>query len=461
MKSGLWFLTKCALEEVTGGWGVTKANFECFIPDYADQWAIFNNNNEYDIFSKAVINEPDFETRIRAKDALHVKGEPYGTDGIIYENAYGNGIHLVYKVHHGSAPELQKLVIIDSHQGANKTFTFELSYTGTPEISPSIHGEASRIEARNNSKILLETPSPVNHNEGFYIRQWDSVGKRGSGIKKPEVWDSGIINPKREIISMPIRRKGAGLYEITKTVTKAFQDVAIFPMITDAVFTFYPEPHPPVTAGDGFVWRSGVDETFTAMRNGAGIGADSNDASGNLALIQASTTTDQYAQTYRSEFLFDTSSLAGLIILSASLNIRGSGKNSTLGGFVKVDKVSPASDLIFVNSDFNIVNHGMESQSDTVLPISAWNAAGYNVLDLNNVGIGNLSLTDVSRYGLKTSFDLSGNAPAWQSGAYSFIQGHFTDEVGTGLDPYLEVITNGQRGRTAGGTGFLGRLGMQ
>ena len=446
--SNIWTPINCNLENVTNGWEVNKTNFECTIPKYADDWAIFNNNNRFDIFTKLDINEPDFETRIRAKDALHIEGIPYGTDGIIYNNAYGNGIHLVYKVHHGRAPELQELIIIEEvAKGNNKYFTFELSYDGTPEWSPNIlPNNITRMQARDNNRILLETPSPINHNNGFYVRQWNSSGKRGSGIKTPEIWDSGIDElQKREIVSMPLRRKNNGLYEITKTVTKSFQDTAVFPITTDAIFTIYPEPYIATTAGDWKARRSTIGEHWNFQRGGIGTIVQSSITTMDTQLNFSPAATDWYAQMARSIICFDVPVIEN--IQSAALKIMGQDiLNELYDMHMTLQEATTANNTVGHITDYENNRDNTVEFVDNRLEYADFLLEAYNDMVLNSAGLTALgSGGSIFKLCLRNDADFDNSTARLGWGPVgpkrARLRSYASDQTGVDKDPYLELTT--------------------
>lgn len=234
-----------------------------------------------------------------------------------------------------------------------------------------------------------------------------------------------------------IRGSGIRLYYPSTYIGKNINSLEL-PLLLNTESTFNPDANVETTSVDGLAQRHDVDEVFSTIRNGAGTYAADADISEIHFRVLASTTTNQYAAITRSFLLFDTSSIPDNdTIDSAVLSVfGGTPLTSTFGGTVKVDTVSPASNTALVAADYNIANHGMVSQSDTTLNIASWNTAAFNDLTLNATGRGNVSKTGISKFGMKTSFDMDNTAPTWSSADASRVNGNFAESAN---DPKLVV----------------------
>ncbi|KKR90861.1 MAG: hypothetical protein UU41_C0055G0001, partial [Candidatus Roizmanbacteria bacterium GW2011_GWA1_41_13] len=113
--------------------------------------------------------------------------------------------------------------------------------------------------------------------------------------------------------------------------------------------TFYPDVDPETTSVDGFVQRSGADESWSTLRNNAvGSYGYPSSAAGEIQWIQSNTTANNWRGLKRSYFLFDTSGLPDdAVINGATLSIYGESK---------VDEgtaIAPSTNIYSGNPDSN------------------------------------------------------------------------------------------------------------
>ncbi len=205
--------------------------------------------------------------------------------------------------------------------------------------------------------------------------------------------------------------------------------------------TAYPDPNPETTTVDGFVFRQGVNETWSTIRAGAG---NANDSTGSDMFVgfDNSGTTNQYAAIYRIITLFDTSSLTGVASISnAVLSLYGETKTDGSGNApdYNIYTSTPASNTDLINSDYGQI--GTTAQA-TAITYSSISTSGYNDFTLNATGIGNISKTSVSKFACRdTTYDAVGASPTWGSAFNSTSILFFAaDRTGTSQDPKL-VIT--------------------
>lgn len=207
-----------------------------------------------------------------------------------------------------------------------------------------------------------------------------------------------------------------------------------------STLTSFPDPSTGATTVDGNVERGGVDQTFAAIRVGAGTLVD-NAAGLTSTSVNCSTTSNQFKQIDRSIFTFDTSSItAGATISNAVFSIWGNDKGNQIGSYaLHVAGATPASNNVLVAADY--------SQCQTTsfaniayASISATNVA-YNDFTLNASGIANISKTGISKFSLQFSWDILNDTTGltWISNGVSYFNGDMADTAGTSNDPKLVV----------------------
>ena len=159
--------------------------------------------------------------------------------------------------------------------------------------------------------------------------------------------------------------------------------------------TFYPDANPESTSVDGYVARTGVDETFSTIRGGAGTTANDSDNDEGYATLIASTTSNQYAQMFRSIVLFDTSSIPdGDTISSATISFYGNFKFNGLGSTnleMDVTASTPAANTSLVAADYQQLG----STSFGSVSYASYSTTGYNDITLNSSGLADISKTRV------------------------------------------------------------------
>lgn len=212
-----------------------------------------------------------------------------------------------------------------------------------------------------------------------------------------------------------------------------------------ATTTFFPDPDPESTSVDGFARRSGVDEAWSTIRGGAGT--SSNDSAAvNVARVNASTTTDQYAHFDRGASLFDTSSIPDSdVISSATFSIFGSSSTSSFDAIdLGLVSVSLASNTALANGDFAVANWGSTRFAPDLVEAS-WSDVAYNDFVLNATGRANIDKTGVSDFAVRMVSDIDDNEPTWSSAGDTQVVWVSADETGTATDPKL-VVTHAAAG---------------
>lgn len=204
--------------------------------------------------------------------------------------------------------------------------------------------------------------------------------------------------------------------------------------------TVYPDAHPETTSVDGYTSKTGTNATWTSLRDAstATTASDNEGTTGTSPCrIQAGTTSNTWNAVSRSAFLFDTSSLTtSASISSAVMSLYGtSTKVTTLTDSLDIVASSPASNTAIATSDFP--NYGTTSFSN--MAISSWSDTAYNGFTLDSNGRSNISLTSVSKFGIRCHSDMVNTPPTWVSGGNARIYTYFSSMTGTTNDPKLVV----------------------
>jgi len=137
---------------------------------------------------------------------------------------------------------------------------------------------------------------------------------------------------------------------------------------------------------------------------------------------------------YRSFFLFDTSSLSGSQINSATVSTYGWITIDSADS-VDIDVVSssPASNTELVVDDYDEV--GSTLLSDTEIAIADISTSSYNDWSLNSSGLSNISFTSISKFAHRSSFDINNTTPT----DHNRYTARRANNSGTTKDPKLVV----------------------
>ncbi|MBI5732627.1 hypothetical protein HY967_01565 [Candidatus Jorgensenbacteria bacterium] len=203
--------------------------------------------------------------------------------------------------------------------------------------------------------------------------------------------------------------------------------------------TFYPATgaNSPV---DGFVRRSGVDQTWADVISGAGTTAGVSDtqmpASGDLASL----TTNQWAANYRAIFTFDTSPIGTDDIASSTFSLYGYAKASAVGNTPNLDvyAATPAAVNNLAVADYGQV--GSTSLSDAPISYNSFSTTGYNDFALNATGLANINKTGVSKFGTRSAnYDVGASTPpSWNADGVDSLRVYFADNGSN--QPKLVVV---------------------
>ena len=179
------------------------------------------------------------------------------------------------------------------------------------------------------------------------------------------------------------------------------------------VSTFYPDGDTETTSVDGDANRKNqTRENWATIR--AGAGTQNNDSlSTTRVLISTDNPTPDWGDFERVFLLFDTSSLGDSdIIDSATMEVVATASADDFTDSISMITTTPASDTTLKNADYS--QQGTTKQA-TDIAISAFtvDSSTYNAFTLNTTGEGNISLTGITKFGLRSTADTDNSEPTW------------------------------------------------
>ncbi len=416
------------------GFEMTKAPFEVVAPLYADEAAIFNNNNRYDIFTKKMINDKPLEQTIQALGTEHVMGMTETGDlgwgevqYVIYPNAYPQyHADLIYWVHQGRAPRLRKFIRFNVKLTADADFQFRIIYSGDVET--------------------------VNNGSTVSVRSKDAKGDRGNGWSDFYIWDAKDGWAKRQPIRFGFEHPSIASagdmatdqreYILTKHIESGYFKTAALPVFTDATITFSPNPHTETTSVDGQTGNNGIYTVWSDIHSTAN-GNDADNTSNILyCLLYINNNNTYYIS--RSFTLFDTSPLDDNATINSAtysiyVNQKWNDDNASGNAFLNVVQTTPSSNTAIVLSDYSkcgsVDNPTLGAAN---LNLSSITAPAYNNFTLNATGLGWISKTGITKLGFRDGHDINNIALPGGPQHYSGVSAA-SAETGLSTEPKLLV----------------------
>jgi hypothetical protein len=210
-----------------------------------------------------------------------------------------------------------------------------------------------------------------------------------------------------------------------------------------ATLTAYPDPDPESLTVDGYVARTGftgpVDESWSTIRLGAGNeSADTFATVSEGPVVYTGASAGLWRYMSRVICLFNTSALARGAVTAATFSVYGLNKyNASFDPSLSVYSTTPASNTAIVNADYG--TFGSTALADTVAYASV-TTAGYNDFTLNATGLAAVSVSGITKLGLRLTADADNAEPTWGSAvARSGFGFYLADQTGTANDPKLVV----------------------
>lgn len=183
------------------------------------------------------------------------------------------------------------------------------------------------------------------------------------------------------------------------------------------VTNFYSASFTPLAIA--LVERSGVNQTLSAIRSGAGTNVFT---TGNIGVILASSsTTNQFASLDRVIVTFDTSSIPANATLTGGEVVidRASSKENGLGSpSIHLVSSNPANPASIVAADYSTLG----SSAFSTLSYSNFTLLANNTFNLAAGGLANVTKNGTSKFGFRTDWDLNNNfTGSWSSTMISWL----------------------------------------
>lgn len=411
-----------SFDEVKRGWKFEYNNFHPFLPEYADDFGSFRD----------VFDNKDRVIRFRPKNAGHILGRlvdptKEGLENIssenfvIYDNALGKGIDLIYCFR---ADSLQKLVRIREKENKDYTFDFEIEIPN--EKTYRANSKIDVIESKNGAYELDKTRNKIlDTNKSILIGEDDGSGKEWATYMFPfRVWDSGELSKKQySNIVVDFYVENEKTY-IRKNIPQSFIEKSLGDVFCDTTYSSNSYSDDAIYQNSS-VWATVRNATSGDLR------ADS------YGLIRGQL---RFATLYDIErffFTFDTSSIPDdNIISAASLDCKSSGASGSNPDHTVSAYDSAHSDIV-TGTDFDLRGSTLYSSNSNAF--SAWGAAGTaKSWTFNATGIAGISKTAKTKFCLlDDTTDVANSTPAsvldYSNGIYS--KGNAT----AGNRPFLNI----------------------
>ena len=415
-------------------------------PTTAQGWMDICFNSEYS--AKRQITEgnwsnteDEFNMRMRTDTPTNSVGiiHPDKPWQVIYYNAFGQGVNLIYGVWRARQCRVEHVIEITEMPAGDSeyiTYDFYVESTDATAFIGNNHNERPWDGNVGDSATV----------DGFsvFIAKGDDFNTpRGSVLRTPACWWTnldGTFTKKDVKIDFEIQPDGITI-KATKYVKRSdIAEALAQGSVYRADATFSPDANPETTSVDGLAADANNNLTWANLLLEAGSYSASSSATELLA-VGAKTTTNFYEYYKHLFFLFDTSSIgAGQQVDSATLRLWFDNQRSlgSLGLSSQLYSSSPGSNTQIVNGDYMALGstpltdsaRDMESESFDVTEITQ---------TLNSAGRNNIDMEGVTKMGLGVTVAHEGGSPTWNSGHEAKISVNMSESSGTSKDPLLTV----------------------
>lgn len=239
-----------------------------------------------------------------------------------------------------------------------------------------------------------------------------------------------------------------------KTIPLTRDRVAGGAQIMFTTSTFYPDPHTESTSVDGYAGATG-SQTWASIRGAAGNEASDAGNADCCVILRSSSTTNEWDLERRLITLFDTSAIDDTDTITAATYSLYILNSPVAFADVYVDSASlvtsaPASNTQVVSGDYDSLGATKQASDVTLASIGLLAVAGgYADWTLNGTGLGNISKTAVTKFGLRLTSDCDNVEPTWAAGDQrSQFSQAMAEATGTTTDPKLVVTHSGSTAYT-------------
>lgn len=413
-------------DEVKRGWYFNFHSFRPFLPEYADEWVEFRDlfqDKDQTIKYKAVCSH--VKGRLAMPDEIGLKDT--NVNCVIYDNAFGEGMDYIL---YFTRSTLKKVIRIRNGFKPNNNVQFKF------EINLPIAKDVKRGYSKDNVKYNLDRDNSKRFDTDKLTLIGDDFkdGKEWNTYLMPFfVWDSAEIK-KFKSIAVDYLVENGKTY-LVKNITKEYLDNSVGDVYTDTTTTYYPH------SNDGVVYFDGVPrKTWPNLVAADANGVSKTSASDRVFLVQRGSATTPYWETLeRAIFSFDTSGIGSTATISAaSFFLRGESHGDTLAitPNLNIYIATPASYTDLALGDFKQIG---TSAISSAIAYSSFSISGYNEFAISSPDT-NVSKTSYTSIGTRNaSYDVANSEPSTSNTGLSYMNAYFSEQTGTGSDPYLSV----------------------
>ena len=200
---------------------------------------------------------------------------------------------------------------------------------------------------------------------------------------------------------------------------------------------------------DGYINNAVGSVSWSTMRDAVNGTAITDTGTGAQTYIKATTVTDEWNNTHRSVFLFDTAALAGDTVTAATFKFVSNYKDADFGSSAVLVASNPTGTSGLVVADysrFTFVDQAARLAFSSVVADSAT----YNDMVLNATGISNISTSGITKFGIVDSYDADDSPPTWVSNRDGWIA------IKTSASPTPPQLVVTHVAATAAVTGTIG-----
>lgn len=411
-KNGGWIDIDTTLTQTPDGFCADKMPFKFCAPLRSTGEAVFTANNQYDIFKQEVITDAPLEERMTSVGVNDVAGQlitgnlmmPNGiwnnVQYVLYPGAY-NDADLIYYVNEGKAPRLAQLV----RWNVKPTCTLSLTRTFISKYSDTV--EFTNFE--NNAK-WDKTGQWQTNGEPLRIA---SSENRGIGKKPFHIWDSSEKNaiPEGQRIDVKIvTAPGQNAYALTKILPCGFFSNKVYPVYTDTVSTFSPDPDPETNTVDGTAQHNEDALTWANIRAAAGNTINDTATVLTCHINDRETAGEGFKNMGRPMMGFNTGPTipSGDTISAAILTVRITTLTNDLGNTLDIALTGNTGSWTtsLVSGDFTTPNTTRQADTDLIWANMVVNED--EAWTLNATGRGNIAKgTGITRFSARTDLDLA------------------------------------------------------
>ena len=424
-----WNLIDTKLSLVNGKWCADKMPFSVCISARSTEVSVMTNTNKYDVPKRKKIIEADSTLGFSQTGVTDVAGQlqtvqggglkEYAEEYVVYPNVYPQyGADLLYLIRHGRAPNFGRVIKFNDPlkiPAVNFEISFDYDFSDDPQI-PMM---------RNKGGVTVKAPNK----------------EKGFGLKTAKIWDSA---GKKEDIFIRIEPLGMKKYRLTKEIPALFFTNATFPVYTDDLTTFNPDPDPETATVDGRVRRGVTSQSWSSLRGGTGVSIDDSSGDATGFGFRSSSVSIEYDFMDRGIWLFDTTVIeVGSTIGSSTFATRCSATNgSAFSQTTDMVGATTTSNTALNGGDFEGTVGNTQLMSDTqtaFASVSCSATAPYTHWVLNSNGRTHIKEGTITKFGMRASGDRTNTEPTWSSAVTAALQFLWAETTGTAEDPKLLV----------------------